>query len=137
MVVGQGVNFYQTLLAMENCRKGYKSFCYQIIILFEWMMNLHQLSNVIKRAQLSCKGVIFALHNVPLCMNKFWLLLVPVKTALDLLPLRTRCVVIHLAMNRPRRISVFDGSSANVTLFSSRKILLFWKVFVCCGSSAL
>jgi len=23
----------------------------------------------------------------------------------------------------------FDGSSANVTLFSSRKIVLFWKVF--------
>ena len=30
----------------------------------------------------------------------------PVKTAVDLQPLQTRCVVIHFAMNRSRRVSV-------------------------------
>jgi len=30
----------------------------------------------------------------------------------------------------------FDGSSANVTLFSSQKMLLFWKVVVGCGKFA-
>jgi len=50
--------------------------------------------------------VISALHHVPLFMDRIWLLLVPVDTEVDLPLLQTRCVVIQLAMNRPRRLSV-------------------------------
>jgi len=64
------------------------------------------MSNVIKRDQCSCYGVISALHHVPLFMYGTWLLLQPVKNAVDLQPLQTRCVVIQLAINRLRRVSV-------------------------------
>jgi len=57
-------------------------------------------------------------------------------TAVDLSLSQTRCVVIHLSMNKSRRLSaVFDGISANVPFFSSQKIIWIWKV-VGCGSSA-
>jgi len=69
-------------------------------------MNFLYLSNVIKRAQFSCKGVISALHHVPLFMDKSWFILMPVETVLDPQLLQTRCVVIQLAMNRSRLASV-------------------------------
>jgi len=91
---------------------------------------------VIKRAQFSCQGVIFTLHHVPLFMDGTWLLLVPIKTAVGLQLLKIS-VVIQRAMNRSRRVSVVntDGSSANISLFSSRKILLLCNVLVGCGPS--
>jgi len=51
-------------------------------------------------------SVISALHHVPLFMDRIWLLLVPVDTEVDLPLLQTRCVVIQLAMNMSRRLSV-------------------------------
>jgi len=39
-------------------------------------------------------------------MDEAWLLLVPVKTAVDLQLLQTKHVVIQIAMNRSRRVSV-------------------------------
>jgi len=54
---------------------------------------------------LSTKRYIFApLRPTP--MDRIWLLLVPVETEVDLQLLQTRCVVIQLAMNRSRRVSV-------------------------------
>jgi len=47
-----------------------------------------------------------ALHHVPLFMDGTWLFLVPVKTAVDLQLFQARCVVIQLAMNRSRRVSI-------------------------------
>ena len=68
--------------------------------------NAVTLSNVIKSAQFSCEGVVFVLHYVPLFMGGTLLSLMPDKTAVDLQLLQTRCVVIQLAMNRSRRVSV-------------------------------
>jgi len=39
-------------------------------------------------------------------MDRIRLLLLPVETEVDLQLLQTRCVVIQLAMNRSRRVSV-------------------------------
>jgi len=47
-----------------------------------------------------------ALPHVPLLMDVTWLLLVSVKTAIDLQLLPTRCAMIQLAMNRLWRVSV-------------------------------
>jgi len=47
-----------------------------------------------------------ALPHVPLFMDGTWLSLVSVKTTVDLHLLPTRCVMIQLAMNRLRRVSV-------------------------------
>jgi len=52
------------------------------------------------------RSVISALHHVPLFMDRIRLLLLPVETEVDLQLLQTRCVVIQLAMNRSRRVSV-------------------------------
>jgi len=54
-------------------------------------------------------GIISALHHIPLHINGAWLLLVPVKTEVDLQPLKTNYVVIQLAVSRPRRVSVSSG----------------------------
>jgi len=66
-------------------------------------------------------SVISALHHVPLFMDRIWLLLVPVETEVDLQLLQTRYVVIQLAMNRSRRVSVV------LTLMA---ILLTWRISV-------
>jgi len=47
-----------------------------------------------------------ALPYSPLFMDGTWLLLVSVKTAVDLQLLPTRCAMIQLAMNWLRRVSV-------------------------------
>jgi len=51
-----------------------------------------------------------ALPHVPLFMDGTWLLLVPVKTAVDLELLPTRCAMIQLVMNTLRRVSVVSTS---------------------------
>jgi len=51
-------------------------------------------------------SIISAIHHVPFFMDRFWLLLVPVDTEIDLPLLQRRCVVIQLAMNRSWRVSV-------------------------------
>jgi len=75
------------------------------------------------------------LHHVPLFMDTICLLLVPVETEVDLRILQTNKVCSDSTRNEQVKTSVcsinFNGSSANVTLFSSRKILPFWKVFGC------
>ena len=101
-----------------------------------WMNNEFPLL-VIERYQ-TCSiltlSVISTLHRVPLFMDRIWLLLllVPFETEVDQNLLQTRRMVIQLAKEQVktsvRRIH-FDGSSANVTLFSSRKILLFLESF--------
>jgi len=54
-------------------------------------------------------------------MDKISLLLVPGKTAVDLQLLQIRCVVIQLAMNRSRRVSVALTLTA---------VLLMWRISV-------
>jgi len=85
--------------------------------------NYRPLSNVL--------SVIPALHHVLLFMDGTCFLLVPVKTAIDPQLLQTRCS--DSTCNEQIKTSVclinFDGSTANVMLFSFQKILLFWKVF--------
>jgi len=61
-------------------------------------------------------------------MDGTWLLLVSVKTAVDIQLLPTRCAMIQVAINKC--LSYQLGISSNVTLFSYRKIILFWKVLV-------
>jgi len=61
------------------------------------------LPNVIKRTQFSCWRVMSALYHVPLFMNGTLLLLLGVKTAVDLQLLQTRCAMIQLAMTKSRR----------------------------------
>jgi len=81
---------------------------------------------------------VYLRSNISHSMDRTWLLLLPVKAVVDLLLLQARCVVIQLAMNRSRRMSVvfnFDGSSAYVTLFNSRRSFCFGKFLVGCGSS--
>ena len=58
-------------------------------------------------------------------MDETPLLVVPVKTEVGFQLLQTRCVVAQFAMDRSRRSINFDGSSANILLFSSQKTLLF------------
>ena len=79
--------------------------------------------------------VISALHHVPLCMDRIWLLQAAVETNVDLQLPQTRCVVNSDSTRIVQfKTSVchinFDGSSADVTLFNSLKILLVWEV---CG----
>jgi len=73
---------------------------------------------------------ISALHHVPLFMDRFWLLLVPVETEVDLHTANKVCG--DSTRNEQVKTSVcrinFDGSSANIALFSSRKILVFRKI---------
>jgi len=65
-------------------------------------------------------------------MDGTWLLVVPAETAVDLQLLETMWVVIQLAKVETSVCRInFDGSSANVTLFSSLKMLLFWRVVGC------
>jgi len=72
-----------------------------------------------------------ALPHVPVFMDRTWLSLVSVKTAVDLQLLPTRCAIIQLAMNWLRRVSaVLLGISSDVALFSSRNVILLWKVLV-------
>jgi len=87
-------------------------------------------------------SVISALHHVPLFMDRIWLLLVPVETEVDLHTANRSHKVcsVQLAMNRSKQVSVvFDGSSANVTLFSARMILLclerFWQKLLMLSST--
>ena len=47
-----------------------------------------------------------ALPHGPFFMDGTWLLLVSIKTAVDLQLLPTMCAMIQLAMNRLRRVSV-------------------------------
>jgi len=47
-----------------------------------------------------------ALPHVPVFMDGTWLLLVSVKTAVDLQLLPTRCAMIQLAINRLKGVSV-------------------------------
>jgi len=84
-------------------------------------------------------SVISALHHVPLFIDGFGCATVPVETEVDLQLLQTRCVVDSDSIRDERvkkcvRCIKFDGSSAKVTLFSSRKIILFlerfWQKFV-------
>jgi len=66
-------------------------------------------------------------------MNRICLLLVPVETEVYLEILQTNKVCSDSTRNEKVKMSVhpiiFDGSSANVTLFNSRKIFLFCKIF--------
>jgi len=61
--------------------------------------------NVIKLAQFSYYDVISAFHHVLHFVDGYWMLLVPLKTSVDLQLLQTRCVVIQLPMNRSRPVS--------------------------------
>ena len=67
-------------------------------------------------------------------MDEPWLLVAPVKTAVGLqtTPIGNK-VCSASTRNEQVEASVccisFDDSSTNVRLFSSRKTLLFWKVF--------
>jgi len=76
-------------------------------------------------------SVISALHHAPLFMDRIWLLLVPVVTEVDL-PTANK-LSSDLPRNEQVRMGVcginFDGSPANVTLFSSRNILPFLERF--------
>ena len=75
-------------------------------------------------------GVTSGLLHVPLFMDGSWLLPVSVKTAVDLQLLQTRCIVSTRngqVKTSVRRIK-FGDSTANVTLFNSWKVFLFWKV---------
>ena len=73
---------------------------------------------------------ISALHRVPLFMDRIWLLLVPVETEVDLHSANKVCG--DSTRNEQVKTSVsrinFDGSSADIALFSSRKILVFGKI---------
>ena len=81
--------------------------------------------------------VISALQNVPFFIDRIWLLLVPVETEVD--PHTAEKVYSDSnhyndsTRNEQVETSVclikFDGISANETLFSSRKILLFLERF--------
>ena len=75
------------------------------------------------------------LHHIPFFMDRICLLLVPVETEVYLQILQTNKVCSDSTHNDQVKTSVcpinFDESFANVTLFSSRKILPFWKVFGC------
>jgi len=80
-------------------------------------------------------SVISVLHHVPLFMDRIWLLQAAVETNVDLQLPQTRCVVNSDSTRIVQfKTSVchinFDGSSADVTLFNSLKILLVWEV---CG----
>jgi len=76
-------------------------------------------------------SVISALHHVPLILDRILLLLVPVETEVD--PHAANKVCRNSTRNEQVKTSVclikFDGSFANVTLFSSREILLFLERF--------
>jgi len=71
--------------------------------------------------------VVSAFHHVPLFIDRIWLLLAPVETEVD----RHTADKVCSASTRNEQVKTsvclnnFDGSSANVTLFSSREILLF------------
>jgi len=65
-------------------------------------------------------GVTSALRHVPLFMDRAWLLLVPVKTAVDLQLLQTNSDSTRNEQVKTNVCINFDGSSANVTLFSFR-----------------
>ena len=71
--------------------------------------------------------VISVLQHVPLFIDRIWLLLVPLETEVD--PHTANKVYSYSTRNEQVKTSVclikFDGSSANVTLFGSREILLF------------
>jgi len=71
-------------------------------------------------------------YHGPLFMDRTCLLLAPVETEVDLQMQQTNKVCSYSTRNEQVETSVcpgnFDGSTANATLFSSRKILLFWKV---------
>jgi len=80
-----------------------------------------------------------SLQHVAFFMDGSWLLLVLVKTAVDLQLLQTRYVVIQLAMNRSRRVS--DVLDLMAFLLTQRYSILersfcFGKFLVGCGSSA-
>ena len=74
---------------------------------------------------------ISALHHVPLFMDRIWFLLLPVETEVDLHTANKVCS--DSTRNEQVKASIcrinFGGSSANVTLFRSRKILLFLERF--------
>jgi len=76
-------------------------------------------------------SVISTLHHAPLFMDRIWLLLVPVETEVDLHTANKLCS--DSTRNEQVKTGVcganFDGTPANVTLFSSRKILLFLERF--------
>ena len=73
---------------------------------------------------------ISALHRVPLFMERIWLLLVPVETEVHLHSANKVCG--DSTRNEQVKTSVsrinFDGSSADIALFSSRKILVSGKI---------
>jgi len=72
------------------------------------------MSNVIKRAQCSCYGVISALHHVPLFMDVTWLLLLPVKNVVATAIANKVCSDSN--RNKQVEMSVCrSGSSANAT----------------------
>jgi len=76
-------------------------------------------------------SVISTLHHVPLFMDRIWLLLVPVETVVDLHTAKKLCSdsTRNEQVKTVSVVLIFNGSSANVTLFSSRKILLFLERF--------
>jgi len=88
---------------------------------------------IIKRYQ-TCSilmlNFISALHHVPLFMDRIWLLLVPVEIEVDLHTANKVCS--DSTRNEQVKTGVFriniDGSSANMALFSSRKILVFGNI---------
>jgi len=121
--------FARYSLRSRIVERAYKSHCQPKTISSKRTMNFLISSNVIKRAQFSCKHDVCALNHVLVFEDGTVLWVVAFVTAVDLSLPQTRCVVIHLSMNKSRRLSaVFDGSSANVPFFSSQKIIWIWKV---------
>jgi len=72
-------------------------------------------------------------------MDGTWLLVVPIKTEVRIQLLQTRCVVIQLAMNRSRRVSVVLTLMAVLMQRCSvlERSFCFGKFLVGCGSSAI
>jgi len=73
------------------------------------------------------------LHHIPLFMDGAWLLLVPLKTALDLQLLQTKYVVIQLAMSSSRRVSVVLTLTAVLPTYVVERSFCFGKFLVGCG----
>jgi len=64
-------------------------------------------------------------------MDEAWLLLVPVRKAVDLQPLQTKYIVIQLTLGRSRRVSVELAMMAVLptSRWSALERSLFWDVF--------
>jgi len=107
VVFGHVVHFCQILFALANCTNrlliSVLANNYLVWRKSEFPLNYRTLSNIL--------SVISALHHVPLFMDGTWLLVVAVKTAVDLQILQIKCVVIQLAANRSIWVFVIVATS--------------------------